>query len=75
MTTRLDKTLKREITVGDQVLTVTLSAEGFTLVPKGHRNGKTFKWASLWSGEAELAAQLHASVAGHEPKDTSGDHS
>jgi len=73
MTTRLEKPLKREVTVGDQALTPTFTAEGVTLVLKGHRNGKTFTWAALWSGEAELSAQLRASIAPSESKDASGE--
>ena len=63
MTTRLEKTIKREITVRGEALILTLAPEGVTITPKGRRNGKTFIWAELWSGEQEVAAQLRVSVA------------
>src|ERR1700732_2906383 len=63
MTTHLDKAIKREVRAGDQVLMLTLTPEGVTIVPKGKRKGKTFTWETLWSGEEEMAAQLRASWA------------
>jgi hypothetical protein len=64
MPTKLDKTLKREVTVRDQPLVLTLTPDGVTMTEKGHRKGKTFTWWELWGGEAELAQQLRASVEG-----------
>lgn len=62
MPTRLDKSIKREVSVRDEVLVLTLTADGVTLTPKGKRKGKTFTWADLWSGEAELTERLRASL-------------
>jgi hypothetical protein len=62
MPTKLDKALKREITVRDQPLVVTLTPDGLTLTEKGHRKGKTFTWWDLWSGGTEMMQQLEASL-------------
>jgi len=67
MTTRLDKPIKREITVGGEAFVLTLMPDAVTITPKGRRKGKTFAWAELWSGEQELTTQLRASVAGLAP--------
>ena len=62
MTAKLEKPIKREVVARGEVLVLTLSPDGVTITPKGKRKGKTFMWAELWSGEAELAQQLRASV-------------
>jgi hypothetical protein len=62
VTAKLEKPIKREVMVRGDPLVLTLSGDGVTLTPKGRRKGKTFTWAELWSGEAELAQQLRASV-------------
>ena len=62
MTTKLEGQLKREIAVGDDAYTLTLSAEGFVLARKGRRKGLEIRWADLVSGEAALANALNASL-------------
>jgi hypothetical protein len=62
MPTKLDKSLKREVVIGDQTLVLTLTPDAVKMTAKGKRTGKTFTWADLWSGEAELASQLQASL-------------
>ena len=62
MTTALDGSLKRAITVEGSVYTVTLTPLGLKLVPKGKRNGVELTWASLVSGDAALATALNASL-------------
>jgi hypothetical protein len=62
MPTKLDKTLKREILVRGDPYVVTLTPEGFTLVPKGKRKGYALAWESFVSGEAALATALNASL-------------
>jgi hypothetical protein len=62
MTTRLEKTLKREIHVKGQTFVVALSPEGLKLTLKGHRKGLELQWESLLSGDAALAMALNASV-------------
>lgn len=62
MTTKLDGQLKREIAVGDDAYTLTLSPAGFVLARKGRRKGLEIRWADLVSGEAALANALNASL-------------
>ena len=62
MTTRLDGTLKRELTIRGDVYTLTLTPIGFLLAHKGRRKGLEIAWADLVSGEAALATALNASL-------------
>jgi hypothetical protein len=62
MTTKLDSPLKREIQIGPDFYTLTLSAQGFTLALKGKRKGLDVVWADLVSGDAALATALNASL-------------
>ena len=62
MTTRLEGQLKRELAIGGQPYTLTLSPAGFVLALKGRRKGLEIKWAELVSGEAALATALNASL-------------
>ena len=62
MTTKLDGDLRRELAIGHQAYTLTLSRTGFALVLKGRRKGSEIKWADLVSGEAALATALNASL-------------
>ena len=62
MVTKLEKPLRREITVKNKTYIVTLSPEGMKLTLKGHRKGQELAWADLVSGEAALATALNASL-------------
>lgn len=62
MTTKLDKTLKREIEVDGAPYIVALSPEGLKLTVKGRRNGQELLWKDLVSGQAALAVALNASL-------------
>ena len=62
MTTKLEGDLKRELSVGRQPYTLTISPVGFILALKGRRKGLNIKWADLVTGEAALAAALNASL-------------
>jgi hypothetical protein len=62
MTTPLEKTLKREITIEGVAYTLAVSPEGLHLAPKGKRRGVELRWADLVSGEAALAVALNASL-------------
>jgi hypothetical protein len=62
MPTPLDKPLKREVTVGDTVYTLTLTPEGLHLVQKGKRKGIDLTWAAMVGGDAALAVELRASL-------------
>ena len=63
MTTKLEGPLKRELAIDGDLYTVTISPEGFKLVPKGRRKGYELDWRAFVSGEAALATALNASLA------------
>jgi len=60
--TKLEKTLKREISVAGQAYIVTLSPEQLLITLKGHRKGKSLLWKDLIGDEAALATALNASL-------------
>ena len=60
--TKLDKPIRRELQIGDQVYTLTISPDGLKLVEKGRRKGFELAWSALVSGDAALASALQASV-------------
>jgi hypothetical protein len=62
MTTRLDKTLKRELTLEGRTFILAVSPEGLKLTLKGKRKGQELRWGDLVSGDAALAAALNASL-------------
>ena len=62
MATKLDKPLKREIRIDGKPYMLTITPEGFKLVPKGKRKGQEISWQSLISGDAALAVALNASL-------------
>ena len=62
MATKLEKPLKREVLIDGKPYMLTLTPEGFKLVPKGKRKGQEISWRSLVSGEAALATALNASL-------------
>ena len=69
MTTKLDGVLKRELSIGGEPYTLTLSQEGFTLALKGRRKGLDIRWADLVGGDAALATALNASLTANiEPR-------
>ena len=63
MTTKLDRPLKRELSVGGKPYTLTIAPDALHLVPKGHRKGYELAWVDLVSGDAALAMALNASLA------------
>jgi len=58
----LDKPLKREVTVGGTVYTLTVDPEGLRLVQKGKRKGIELTWEGMVGGDAALAVELRASL-------------
>jgi hypothetical protein len=62
VTTKLEGDLKRELSIGRQPYTLTISPVGFTLALKGKRKGLSIEWADLVTGEAALATALNASL-------------
>ena len=62
MTTKLDKSLKREIRIKGKPFVVTLDPEVLKVVGKGRRKGLEIRWDEMVSGEAALAVALQASI-------------
>lgn len=62
MVTRLEKTLKRQLTLDGRTFIVLVSPEGLKITLKGKRKGQELRWSDLVSGEAALAIALNASV-------------
>jgi hypothetical protein len=60
--TKLEKELKREISIDDKAYVVTISPQGLKLTEKGRRKGQELSWKDLVSGDAALATALNASV-------------
>ncbi|MCC8362975.1 hypothetical protein LK996_07785 [Lysobacter sp. A6] len=61
--TKLDKPMRRELQIGDQLYTLTIAPEGLKLVEKGRRKGIELAWSALVNGDAALASALQAAVA------------
>ncbi len=62
MTAKLDSPIKRELKLGRDLYTVSISPEGVKIALKGRRKGREISWETLLSGDAELAQQLKISV-------------
>jgi hypothetical protein len=62
MPTLLDKTLKRELHIGDRAYIVALSPLTLKLTLKGKRKGLELQWQALVNGDAALATALNASL-------------
>ena len=62
MATKLDKVLKREIEVDGQAYIASISPEGVKVTKKGFRKGNEITWRQIVGGEANLNADLSASV-------------
>jgi hypothetical protein len=60
--TKLDKPLKRELSIDSKPYVLTIAPERFKLVPKGHRKGLEIAWRDLVSGDVALATALNASL-------------
>lgn len=67
MTTKLEGTLKREISIDGAPYTLAIDAQGLKLVPKGKRKGYELEWRAFVSGEAALATALNAAMAAAPP--------
>jgi hypothetical protein len=49
MSTKLDKTIRREIEIDGEPFTITISPSGFRLTRKRFRSGVALSWKSLWA--------------------------
>ena len=64
MTTKLDKPIRREVTIEDRAFTLTIDPDGLKLVEKGHRKGQQLRWQDIINGDAAIAAALQGSLEG-----------
>jgi len=62
MTTKLEKALKREITIDGEPYVVTIDPQGLKVTAKGRRKGQELAWKDFVNGEAALAVALNASL-------------
>ena len=62
MAAKLEKAIKRELTLDGETYMVTISPEGVRIVPKGRRKGHEISWQTILSGDAELTQQLKISL-------------
>jgi hypothetical protein len=65
--TALRSSLRRELAIDGKPYVLTITADGFKLVPKGKRKGIELAWRDLVSGEAALAVALNASLGRESP--------
>lgn len=70
MTTPLDKTLRRAVTIDRDPYVIAISPDGLKITRKGRRKGVELDWRALVSGDAALAAALNASLRGARPPRT-----
>ena len=62
MTTRLEKTIKRELELDGKLYTVQMGPDGVKVTEKGHRKGQELSWRSIISGDASLHQDLSVSI-------------
>jgi len=62
MTTRLEKTIKRELELDGRLYTVQMGPDGIKVTEKGHRKGQELSWRAIISGDASLHQDLSVSV-------------
>jgi hypothetical protein len=55
--TKLDKPLRRELTIGDKAYTLTIAPEGLKLTEKGHRKGIEMKWPEIVNRDGAMASE------------------
>jgi hypothetical protein len=60
--TKLEKALKRELTINGNPYILTIDPEGLKITVKGRRKGVELAWADLISGQSALAVALNASL-------------
>ena len=71
MTTPLDKTLKRALTINEQAYVAAISPAGIKLTIKGRRNGVEMSWAALLG--SAVPSEKMSRDAGEEEADSGGE--
>jgi hypothetical protein len=56
------RAIQRELELGGQLYSVSMSPEGVKIVPKGRRKRHEMSWGALLSGDAELRRDLNMSL-------------
>jgi len=62
MVTKLERSLRREVTIDREPWIVMITPAGLKLTRKGKRKGIELEWKAISSGDAALAAALNASL-------------
>ena len=52
MSTKLEKTIRREIEIDGEPYTISISPEGFRLTKKRFRSGVALSWKTVWQRHA-----------------------
>ena len=63
MVTKLERTLRREVSIRHRAYIVSLDPHGLKLTLKGRRKGQSLDWEAFVSGDAAFAQALTASLA------------
>jgi len=61
--TKLERTLRREVSIRHRPYVVSLDPHGLKLTLKGRRKGQALEWDDFVSGDAAFAQALSASLA------------
>jgi len=62
MAVKLEKTIKRELTLEGRTYTIAIAPEGVKVTEKGKRKGREISWRAIVSGDAQLAEDLKVSL-------------
>ena len=62
MAVKLEKTIKRELTLDERTYTIAIAPEGVKVTEKGKRKGREISWRAIISGDAQLAEELKISL-------------
>ena len=62
MVTKLERPLRREISIDREAWIVMITPVGLKLTRKGKRKGIELEWKAMASGDAALAVALNASL-------------
>ena len=60
--TKLDKPIRRELTIDGKSYTLMVAPDTLKLTQKGHRNGVELRWKDIVGGDAAIATALQASM-------------